>query len=317
MLGKTFSQAAASYVSAREQTFKDHPTAVIFRHDCPAEVRNTLGTTYEHFQIKGSAGQGIWAAVPWIGIFDPLITTSATKGYYVVYLFCADMSYIYLSMNQGTTSVYEEFAPASRALSVLRDRAAIMRARLPEYRDRFDAEPIHLKDTGGLPKGYEAGHAFGRSYDPTQLPSEQELKADLAAMVRLYSALTARGGLDAGIFEDAGGDDFALGSNSTVIERRRYRLHNRIERANLDKVKKAHGYRCAVCEFNFVERYGEIGKNFIEAHHLTPMSSLPEDKPVSMRALEDFAVLCSNCHRMIHRLDDPADLDGLRGLLIR
>src|SRR5262249_52580282 len=37
--------------------------------------------------VEGSAGAGNWAAVPWISVFDPAITTSATRGYYVVYLF--------------------------------------------------------------------------------------------------------------------------------------------------------------------------------------------------------------------------------------
>ena len=48
-----------------------------------------------------------------------------------------------------------------------------------------------------------------------------------------------------------------------------------------------------------------IGADFIEAHHLVPLSHI---KPGEERAYvaDDFAVLCSNCHRMIHRWPDPS-----------
>jgi hypothetical protein len=59
---------------------------------------------------------------------------------------------------------------------------------------------------------------------------------------------------------------------------------------------------------DFSERYGEIGKGFIEAHHLRPIASLQEGIAVTYDIAADFAVLCSNCHRMIHRSADPSDL---------
>jgi 5-methylcytosine-specific restriction protein A len=48
--------------------------------------------------------------------------------------------------------------------------------------------------------------------------------------------------------------------------------------------------------------YGEVGKGFIEAHHLTPLYSLKGQK-VTLDPRRDFSVLCSNCHRMIHRTE--------------
>jgi 5-methylcytosine-specific restriction protein A len=77
---------------------------------------------------EGSPGQGNWAAVPWISVFDPAITTSATRGYYVVYLFHANEPVVHLSLNQGTTAVREEFAGKTR--EVLADRAEFMRKRV-------------------------------------------------------------------------------------------------------------------------------------------------------------------------------------------
>jgi 5-methylcytosine-specific restriction protein A len=49
-------------------------------------VQQALGELGAGLLVEGSPGQGNWAAVPWISVFDPAITTSATRGYYVVYL---------------------------------------------------------------------------------------------------------------------------------------------------------------------------------------------------------------------------------------
>lgn len=55
---------------------------------------------------------------------------------------------------------------------------------------------------------------------------------------------------------------------------------------------------CEVCGFNFSDNYGSRGLNFIEGHHKIPISKLnPNDKT----HICDIAMLCSNCHRMIHR----------------
>lgn len=64
---------------------------------------------------------------------------------------------------------------------------------------------------------------------------------------------------------------------------------------------KLHGLTCKVCEFNFKDIYGEWGENFIEVHHLIPLKSQGhrETNPQT-----DLTVLCSNCHRMIHRKKD-------------
>jgi hypothetical protein len=68
-------------------------------------VQDALGELGAGLLVEGSAGAGNWAAVPWISIFDPAITTSATDGYYVVYLFHVNKPVVHLSLNQGTTAV--------------------------------------------------------------------------------------------------------------------------------------------------------------------------------------------------------------------
>lgn len=62
---------------------------------------------------------------------------------------------------------------------------------------------------------------------------------------------------------------------------------------------RIHGCKCCVCGFDFEKTYGALGKNFIEVHHLVPLSSLDEEVKVNPET--DLVCLCANCHRMIHR----------------
>jgi hypothetical protein len=86
----------------------------------------------------------------------------------------------------------------------------------------------------------------------------------------------------------------------------KYRSHIRVERDAriLKTVKQRLGYRCCVCDFDFQETYGTLGAGYIELHHVVPVS---ENKGL-VKAVDperDFAVLCANCHRMVHRLGPP------------
>ncbi len=55
--------------------------------------------------------------------------------------------------------------------------------------------------------------------------------------------------------------------------------------------------RCDVCDFSFSDTYGEQGAGFIEAHHTTPIFELDGQRKTK---IEEIALVCSNCHRMLH-----------------
>jgi hypothetical protein len=63
-----------------------------------------------------------------------------------------------------------------------------------------------------------------------------------------------------------------------------------------------HGFRCTICGFDFKEYYGERGREYIEAHHLRPVSSCDEKTLVNPKT--EMTVVCANCHRMMHRRKD-------------
>ncbi|MBN8583403.1 MAG: HNH endonuclease [Anaerolineae bacterium] len=75
-----------------------------------------------------------------------------------------------------------------------------------------------------------------------------------------------------------------------------------------------HGTTCMACGFNFEKSYLERGKDFIEVHHTKPVSELGESTKVDPG--EDLIVLCSNCHRMVHRKkDNVLFLEELRSIV--
>ena len=300
------------YREATTQSFAGHALASYLRNDARAAIEASLGEHDSGLRVVGSAGAGNWATVPWVAVFDSLVTETATKGYYVVYLFHSSAPVVHLSLNQGTTAVRQEFGGDAR--DIMRDRANLMRHRIADLATASMVKSIELGSSQELPRDYEAGHALGFTYELDRMPSEITLRSDLQEIVRVYRSLTFRAGLDPNPEELSGEGPSA----ATVTESRRYRLHRRIERNPSARklAKKHHGNQCQACGFDFAINYGSIGEGFIEVHHLRPLSSLQEGAVVTYDAATDFAVLCSNCHRMIHRWPDPADLNSFRAALV-
>jgi predicted HNH restriction endonuclease len=87
--------------------------------------------------------------------------------------------------------------------------------------------------------------------------------------------------------------------------RERYRQHRSLERdgtitrrAKAKRLDEKGKLECEVCSFDFTQKYGELGEGFIEAHHKKPVSTLQGKETTK---IADLALVCSNCHRMLHR----------------
>lgn len=287
----------SEYLDARGQPFAQHPIAGLIRTGIKNEVARLSGDQ-KGLVFKGSAGQGDWVRGPWVGAFNPIVTDSAQRGYYVCFLFREDMQGVYLSLNQAMTEAKQHYQ--SDAKTALRARAVNYRAMLglqdlsSAYID-IDLAPGSAANNTAF---YEAGNIYAKFYASGSVPDDGVLEADLQGMLRLYDLLTeCETASDATL--DAEDDKPSM---LQVEDATRFRMHKRIERrASLVKlVKKKKGCTCEVCEVNFGERYGAIGEGYIEAHHQKPLSSIKGTK-VAMDPVTDFAVLCANCHRMVHR----------------
>ncbi|MCR8982759.1 HNH endonuclease [Brevibacillus laterosporus] len=80
-----------------------------------------------------------------------------------------------------------------------------------------------------------------------------------------------------------------------------------------ERFKKKYGSLfCEICNFSFFKMYGDIGEDFIEGHHTTPISVLEEGEETK---IEDIALVCSNCHQMLHRKQPWLTKDELKKII--
>ena len=100
----------------------------------------------------------------------------------------------------------------------------------------------------------------------------------------------------------------------------RFRQHLFRERSRSLGVKKKNmalrdtgALRCEACGFVFADIYGEtLGKGFIECHHRQPLSELDKSTKTTLAGL---ALVCSNCHAMLHRGRCDVTVEQLAKLL--
>ena len=99
-------------------------------------------------------------------------------------------------------------------------------------------------------------------------------------------------------------------------ERKRFVQHRRRENSMRrhkieDALAKAGKLVCEVpkCEFDFAKRYGPLGKGYAQVHHLVPLHRAP--KTGRKVTLKDLAIVCANCHAMIHAGGECRPLEGL------
>jgi len=98
-----------------------------------------------------------------------------------------------------------------------------------------------------------------------------------------------------------------------------YKLHKARERdSKLTKsrkklvLKETGKLECEVCEFDFYQKYGDLGKGFIECHHTIQLSTYETNQKTK---LEELALVCSNCHRMLHRNSEDMSISKLKEVI--
>lgn len=107
-------------------------------------------------------------------------------------------------------------------------------------------------------------------------------------------------------------EEFAEGRILSVIHRRRERNRLLIVKKKNEVFKNTGKLACEACNFEYFEKYGEIGKGFTECHHINPVSEL---SPGGKTKLSELAILCANCHRIIHRTRPWLSVEGLKMIL--
>lgn len=136
-------------------------------------------------------------------------------------------------------------------------------------------------------------------------------KAALAATAESIRKAYKRGEVAAPPIPEDEEEEFAEGRVLFRLHRSRERNKQVVEAAKRRAWKKHGALVCAVCQFDFAHVYGDLGEGYIEAHHVQALSSLVEE---SKTKPSDLALVCSNCHRMLHRRRpwlSPVDLKSL------
>ncbi|KIO49850.1 DUF3578 domain-containing protein [Nitrosospira sp. NpAV] len=299
------------YPAAASQPLSGNTVAALVRREIPIAIERAIGEN-DRYKVRGSPGQGNWARVPWVAIYDIFITETAQDGFYVVYLVKEDFSGIYLSLNQGVTTIRRVYG--SDAKDALAARACDYLARLGPINKSLIVGPINLKVTSGSNLGafYEQGSICAKYYKHGEIPNDELLGKDLKELLKLYLLLATKDLVPASVSSE---EDDEAGLNTEDLTK--LREHKRIERNRklAEKAKKVHGYICQTCSFDFEEKYGEIGREFIEAHHLTPLHIL-KGRKVMLDPKKDFAVLCANCHRMVHKSEFVNRVEDFRAKYI-
>lgn len=110
-------------------------------------------------------------------------------------------------------------------------------------------------------------------------------------------------------------DDEEEGNEGQVLSRvHRYRERDRslITKKKAKFLQSNPSLYCEGCGFDFSVKYGDRGRDFIECHHTKPVSELTVGETTK---LSDLVLLCSNCHRIVHRKKPWLSIDELKQLV--
>jgi len=320
LMKQSIEEILERYSIESKKPFAKNPLAHFITHDFKEIVTIKANINEEKYKVKGSSGQGNWVTVPWLAIFNREITTTATKGYYIVYLFKADMSGVYLSLNQGWTQFREKYG-AKKGKEKIKEVSLGFRKLVGVSPNGFSFDDIDLVSRRTLNEGYELGHIYGKEYSKGNIPNDDELVRDLKEMLKIYrevikmmkskpypeyfyNVYKAHQRADDEVYQTEietaapvktrEGPQKRPNKNSingaSVWERDPSIARQALEIVNF------------TCEINISHKTftsEKTRKNFVEAHHLIPIKF--QDKfENSLDVSANIVSLCPNCHSKLH-----------------
>jgi len=142
-----------------------------------------------HIRIAGGDGSGSRTRVPWVRLFDPQQSPKATAGWYLVFLFAADGSACYLSLNQGTSRAGYGGTYQARPIDEIEAATSAAREALGASSLTTWSTEIYLHDPGAPGKAYEAGSVLCRRYDRDNVRTDAEIAAEIVQALEALAAL--------------------------------------------------------------------------------------------------------------------------------
>ena len=285
--------------------------------DIPSNIETLYRNEIQDLEVHSSAGQSSWVTSPWVVILDPKVCiqahngrVSVQAGFYPGYHFSKDEKTIMFFLGQGEYEVRRNYPKDVDHMLIT--RAIILKKKVPEYKKFFiDVSKSPVLKESLMKDRWVKSSAFGKIYKTHKLPSNEELKQDLANMVNLYKIAVERGGvaesLDTNIDFDQ--EQLSEGFEKKIFKHigEEKKIIMQVDAKFMRQLKKNADYTCQACGLKYEKIYGDYSKkkDFIEAHNIEPKFKAKEKAEIDKklkRSAEDFAMLCANCHRMIHRM---------------
>ncbi|WP_175579622.1 HNH endonuclease [Vibrio diazotrophicus] len=109
-------------------------------------------------------------------------------------------------------------------------------------------------------------------------------------------------------------DFSAMEGNPRLLAHIKRERNSKLVQAKKQQAFKETGtLACEVCGFDFERVYGELGSYFCEVHHLTKLADAEKQIETS---LSDLAIVCSNCHRVIHRTKQMKTISEIKEAML-
>ena len=178
-------------------TSADNPVHNLVLTKIPSVLKSWAGSNSK-LKFEGSDGRGNLVRTPWVATFNLDITSSATRGFYPVYLFRDNMKEMVLEVGFGATQFEEVYGGGAKFFEELQKAVIGMQnssTHLLEVLDKPVRERISLKPTvldesdDFKLKAYEKCSIYSLHYALDNLPSEDQLKYDYLQILKLYDLM--------------------------------------------------------------------------------------------------------------------------------
>lgn len=242
---------------------------------------NTRGYHVELFKMKNTSGLDLWLDEFTNVGFPNLAITLWNKN----------------AKAEGLRNILAEksFQISKKDTKVINDDITL---KIPLNMTYFNKYLIEVFDYTFITKYYYKAIIDQKSFTKEFV---QEVLSDIASLI--------------GILSKYHEDTLDFNEDYKTTERKYVILHKYQERDSKLAliVKRRAKYKCKICDFEFTSKYGELGRDFAEAHHKLPLSKLTTETETS---IDDLICVCSNCHRMLHRMEGtPEDISKLKAII--
>jgi len=173
---------------------------ILIRKEIAASLNENLDRFKSKYEIaiddlwvQGKDGDGNKAEIPWVRLASKELSPSATKGWYVVFLFSATGSNCYLSLGHASTTYDGD--------SIERRYQRALDPEVAEGLMRWGREKLHIADIknprlkfsrnleakGNLAEAYDRTSLCGFEYRKEKIPTDEQIYSDVEFLLGLLS----------------------------------------------------------------------------------------------------------------------------------